>query len=491
MSERPFVDPDPTTAGEAPASTDAEAWERLRSLPSQDDAPVRWDARAQRFVTDDGRPAPRPRPSDDHAPPRGTPAVRADRSPAAAPRPPAPAPRADPDATRASPALAGEDRTAVMPRPVAAAGTAAATDVAGAPPPSRQAAPAPRRDQLVPGRNPAPGPRGSGTAPPPAPSGARRGGGGPGRRRTLRRVALGLVALFVVVVVAPLAFAWFQFQRIDRVDVGDALSPGGTGTNYLIVGSDSRESIDPDDPNAGAFLGEPVSGDRADTIIVLRVGAGEPRMLSIPRDLWVTNAATGEVGRVNSTFADGPGALIDTVEGLGIPIQHYVQIDFTSFGGLVDAVGGITIEVPHPARDEMSGLDIPEAGVVTLDGDQALAYVRSRAYTELIDGRWVTDPTGDLGRVERQRQFLTSLLSAVGQVRNPWVLRQVASALAPGLAIDDQLSFLDAVRLALDVGGSSPESVDLPVYGRTTTGGASVLELDQPAADEAIAGFAG
>lgn len=300
-----------------------------------------------------------------------------------------------------------------------------------------------------------------------------------------------MAVVLVLVVVAPVAFAWWQFQRIDRVDMGDSLSSGGSGTNYLIVGSDSRDNIDPNDPTADAFLGTEVSGNRADTLIVLRVGDGEPSMLSIPRDLWVTNAATGEVGRINSTFADGPGALIDSVEGIGIPVNHYLQIDFTSFAGLVDAVGGITIEVPHPARDERSGLDIPEAGQVTLDGDQALAYVRSRAYTELIDGQWVTDPTADLGRVKRQRQFLTALLSAVGGVRNPLVLSRVASELAPGLAIDDQLSFLEAVRLALDLGGASPQSVDLPVVGRTTSGGAAVLDLEQPAADEVIAQFSG
>jgi len=298
--------------------------------------------------------------------------------------------------------------------------------------------------------------------------------------------------LLLLFVGLPLGFAYVQFQKIERVEVGSVLSPGGgSGTNYLIVGSDSRQDIDASDPNSGAFLGTPVDGERADTIIVLRVGDGGASMLSIPRDLWVTNAETGEVGRINSTYANGPDALIQTVQGIGIPVHHYLEIDFTSFAGLVDAVGGITVEFPHPARDEKSGLNVPTAGTVTLDGEQALAYVRSRSYTELVDGQWRTDPTGDLGRVERQRVFLTSLLSSVGGVRNPNTLRQVASALAPGLRIDDELSFLDALRLGWNLKGLSPVSVDLPVVPRTTSGGAAVLELSEPDAAAVIGQFSG
>lgn len=289
--------------------------------------------------------------------------------------------------------------------------------------------------------------------------------------------------------VLPLVFAAWQFSRLERVEVGDALSSGGSGTNYLIVGSDSREGIAADDPNSDAFIGTTVTGQRADTIIVLRVGDGPSRMLSIPRDLWVTDPATGEPGRINSTYASGPANLIRSVRSLGIPVHRYLEIDFVSFAGMVDAVGGITIEVPHPARDDMSGLDIPEAGVVTLDGAQALAYVRSRQYTELIDGNWVTDPTGDLGRVQRQRTFLSALLGSVASTRNPLTMRSVVSALGPGLRVDDEMRFRDALGLVWRMRGASPESVDLPVYGRTTTGGAAVLELSEPDASQVLATF--
>lgn len=285
-------------------------------------------------------------------------------------------------------------------------------------------------------------------------------------------------------------FGYVQYSRLEKVDVGGVLSPGGGGgTNYLIVGSDSREGIDPDDPNAGAFIGSEVTGTRTDTIMVLRVAGGESKLLSIPRDLWVRNAVTGEVGRINSTYQTSPAALIQTVQqSLGIPVHHYLEIGFPSFGSLVDAVGGITVDFEHPARDEMSGLFVEQAGPVTLNGEQALAYVRSRQYQELIDGTWQGDPTADIGRTERQRDFLTTLLGEVGGSRNPLALARIGQALGGGMRIDDTMSYLDTLRFVWDMKGLTLASVDLPVFGRTTSGGAAVLELE-PGAAEVLAGF--
>lgn len=333
---------------------------------------------------------------------------------------------------------------------------------------------------------PAPAPSRAPTqAPPPPPPTAQ-----PRRRRRWRRALLLLLALVVALVALGGVFAWVQFQRIDRVEVSPVLSAGGGGgTNYLIVGSDSREGIDPGDPNAGAFIGQEVSGARTDTIMVLRVTSDGSQLLSIPRDLWVTNAVTGEPGRINSTYQTSPAALIQTVQqSLGIPVHHYLEIDFTSFGDLVDAVGGITVNFEHPARDDNSGLLVEETGPVTLDGTQALAYVRSRNYTELVDGQWQTDPTADIGRTERQRAFLTTLLGEVGSARNPLALRSIVDSLGGGMRIDDSLTFWDALRLGWELKGLAPESVELPVVGRMTSGGASVLDLG-PGSSEVLERF--
>jgi LCP family protein required for cell wall assembly len=304
----------------------------------------------------------------------------------------------------------------------------------------------------------------------------------------LRAVAI-VAGVAVLAGVLAFAFGWWQFSRIERLDVGPVLSSANKGTNYLVVGSDSRAAIDPDAPDAGAFLAGPAAGERADTIIVLRVGDGPARMLSIPRDLWVTYPSTGEEGRINGAFAQGPGALVAAVSQLGIPIDHYLQIDFVSFAGLVDAVGGIQVDFPNPAFDEMSGLAVDTAGSVTLDGRQALAYVRSRQYTEVVDGQPVTDPTGDIGRTQRQRAFLTSLFGKLGATRNPLAMRSAASALAPGMAIDSTMTYLDALGLVARVRGVSGASEELPVYPFTTSGGAAVLGLSQPDAYQVIAAY--
>ncbi len=129
-----------------------------------------------------------------------------------------------------------------------------------------------------------------------------------------------------------------------------------------------------------------------------------------------------------------------------------------------------------------------ETGPVTLDGTQALAYVRSRQYTELIDGQWQTDPTADIGRTERQRAFMTTLLGDLGSTRNPFAMQEIVRSIGGGMRIDDSLSFWDALRLGWRLKGLSPESVELPVMARTTTGGASVLELG-PGAGEVLARF--
>ena len=335
---------------------------------------------------------------------------------------------------------------------------------------------APRRPASVPGAPPPPGPQ-------------RRRPPTSRRRWRPSTVFAVVVILLLVVVASPVVFAWWQFGQIQRVDVGGVLTPASAGTNYLIVGSDSRALVDPTGDDAGAFLATPVAGERADTIIVLRVGDGPARMMSIPRDLWVTYPGTGEEGRINGAFALGAGELIAAVTQLGIPVDHYLQIDFTSFAGIVDALGGIEVTLDHPAYDEMSGLNVETAGTVTLDGTQAVAYVRSRQYTEIIDGVAVTDPTGDIGRIERQRVFLSALLGKLGAARSPSVLSGSASALAPGLVIDDTMTFLDAVRLLWDVRGATPESVDLPVDGFSTSGGAAVLGLRQPDAAASLAAF--
>jgi LCP family protein required for cell wall assembly len=293
-----------------------------------------------------------------------------------------------------------------------------------------------------------------------------------------------LVPLLLLALVLGVVYkAYSAYNKIERIDLTDVLDPvSGDATNYLLVGSDSRDELDPEG-NSG------VTGRRSDTLIVLRTTPEGSAMMSIPRDLWVTVAETGKQGRINGAYNAGPANLVQTVkDNLGIPINHYMEVGFGSFAGLVDAIGGVTINFPHPAHDDQSGLVVDTAGDVTLNGQQALAYARSRHYTETIDGEQVTEPTADLGRQQRQQVFLRTALAEVGATRNPLTLLRVADAMSSELIIDSGLGFGEAISFVRKLGSGDPLTVILPTEG-VRKGDAAVLELVEPDAQVVLAGF--
>ncbi|MCU1351065.1 MAG: putative lytR family regulatory protein [Acidimicrobiales bacterium] len=313
---------------------------------------------------------------------------------------------------------------------------------------------------------------------------ARRGRAGDGapRRRSRKRIVLwslgGLFGLLLVLVVGGWLWANHVFNSIERVQVGAALRHGGGhGTNYLLVGTDNRANV---------------QGSRTDSMIVLRIQGGSVKMMSIPRDLWVTRADNGQKGKLNGAYNGGPQPLIRTIEGndLQIPIDHYMEINYVSFAGLVDSIGGIQIEFLHPAIDRGSGLVVDHAGTVTLNGDQALAFVRSRHYTDIVDGREVPDNQNDFGRQARQQAFLRAVLGKLAGSKNPVTLLRSAGKLSKGLKIDDRMRLTDAISLAWNVAGKTPETVKLPTHAAPVSSTAA-LALDQPAAEQLLAPFRG
>lgn len=186
--------------------------------------------------------------------------------------------------------------------------------------------------------------------------------------------------------------------------------------NFLVTGSDNGACVDQLDPTIGD---REALGERSDTIMVWRVNpvANQLAVLSFPRDLWVTLPG-GRKGRINEAYErNDPSRLIDTLQlNFGVPVDHYVQIDFCAFRHLVDAVDGIEVPFEFPARDRRSGLAIPETGCVRLDGDTALAYVRSRHYEfedPIGSGNWIQDGTSDFGRISRQQDFVRRTISKV------------------------------------------------------------------------------
>jgi LCP family protein required for cell wall assembly len=277
--------------------------------------------------------------------------------------------------------------------------------------------------------------------------------------------------------------------------IASVLNPASaTVENFLLVGSDSRANIDPSSPDYGAIgSAADVEGSRSDTIMVLRrdLATNDPALLSIPRDLWVAIASGGK-DRINAAYGEGPAVLIQTVQdALGLPIHHYVEIDFAGFKQLVDAIGGVELCLPYPARDTRTGLNVPAGGCTVYTGVQALAFARSRFLEQLVDGVWTLDGTADLGRMNRQQQFLKAALrGALAKVKtNPLVARDLLKAASSAVRVDNDLDLLAAAWSLRGLGATEPSSWSLPVSGATIDGKA-VLELSGGAA-EILAYFAG
>jgi LCP family protein required for cell wall assembly len=264
--------------------------------------------------------------------------------------------------------------------------------------------------------------------------------------------------------------------------------------NYLLVGSDSRAGISSDDPNAGAIGStDDVVNSRSDTIMVLRRERnGGAALLSIPRDLWVPIAGTGSKGKVNSAFNGGSQRLVATItQSLGIPINHYVEIDFAGFQKLVDQIGGVQVCTLLPAQDLHSGLHL-NPGCTNVNGSQALAYARSRHYQEWQDGEWHEDGTADLGRIKRQQAFIrTAVTKLLKQMESePFKVGRLIDAATSSVTVDNDLDPVKAaaaLRQAAEVGLSM---YSLPVKAAEHKG-QSALDLDAAAAQPILDYFKG
>ncbi|HEX2192773.1 MAG TPA: LCP family protein [Acidimicrobiales bacterium] len=314
-------------------------------------------------------------------------------------------------------------------------------------------------------------------------------------RHTRRWLVAATLLLLAVNLAVGSGYAYIQWRldQIERVRItGLVQDEPGHVMNVLLVGSDSRDRLGGDDAEAAGK--DEVAGERSDTIILLHVDPRRQKagILSIPRDLYVPIAGTGESDRVNTAFAlGGPERLLATVqESLGIPINHFAEIDFVGFREVVDALGGISVFVPNPARDTFSGLALPQAGCVELNGEQALAWVRSRHYEYLTGGRWVEDPRGDLGRIGRQQDFLRRVMEKAVRtgVANPLQLNRLIGIGVRNLTVDAGMSTKDIASVARRFRAVGPDTVDtlvLPTEPRTLAG-KEVLVLKEPEAKATV-----
>lgn len=299
-------------------------------------------------------------------------------------------------------------------------------------PKARPAAPAPRREQRhAPTQRPVPHrdepPR---RTPPPPGDGRVPGAGGrrPRRKKHLGRWFLLLIVVLVGALVAGVIHLDNSLTRIPALANYQG-RPGDTpGTNWLLVGSDGRGDLSPEQEQELATGGD-TGPERTDTIMLVHIpSSGATTMVSLPRDSYVSIPGHGK-DKLNAAFAfGGAPLLVQTVEqATGVHIDHYGQIGFAGFAGVVDSLGGIEVCLDQPISDPLAGLELPQ-GCQTLDGPQALGFVRTRA-TALAD----------IDRMNHQRMFMSALLkkaTSAGSLVNPFVLWPMAGDVAKSLEVD-------------------------------------------------------
>jgi len=336
----------------------------------------------------------------------------------------------------------------------------------------------------------------------------------PGRRRGKRRrsaaekILVGLIVVVVVALVGSAAlygYVRYRFGQVHKVAVPSLAEPApatGAPYNVLLVGSDSRQG-ETSAAQAQQFgSASEVVGARSDVIKILHIdpAAGTATILDIPRDTLVqmsgTPADEGRINRVNVPFGTSADALVQTIQNtFGIPISHYVEIDFFGFEGAVDSVGGVYLDFPYPAKDTYTGLVITHTGCQLVNGGYSLAVARSRHYEYFKDGYWQYDPTSDFGRIQRQDAFLKALINRAESQYNPLTLNAFLGSVVHDVTIDDTFTLGDLLSLSQRYhafSSGSLQSYTLPTYSDGSWGSyGDVLFVQEPEAQEVITQFLG
>lgn len=326
------------------------------------------------------------------------------------------------------------------------------------------------------------------------------------RPRSHRVVLVVNVLLSFVLIVAGLLVVWANNKVGDRLVVSingattDSASNSGDASadeqnsdpnalnakNFLLTGSDNGACPDAGDGTAGGIGDRGSFGERSDTIMILRVDptVNDVAVLSFPRDLWVSISGTTRQARINSAFdAKDPSRLIRTInDNFGVPVDHYVNVNLCAFKEIVDSVGGVKIPFDYRTKDDKVGLREVGPGCVELRGSQALAYVRSRSgykYFDETKQKWASDPTGDIGRINRQQDFLRrSMQRALDRAStNPATANALLNVALQRVITDDRITPRDLLTLAqamrnLDTTGVKSYTIE---WSMRRIGGESVL----------------
>ncbi|MCX4645023.1 MULTISPECIES: LCP family protein [unclassified Streptomyces] len=294
----------------------------------------------------------------------------------------------------------------------------------------------------------------------------------PNWRRRIKWAVLTLVVVFVGVSIGT--YFWADSKLHRDVDLSKVIErpETGQGTNYLIVGTDSRAGMS--DAEKKKLHTGSAEGKRTDTMMILHTGDNGSTMISLPRDSNVTIPSykgsdsgklypnQGRQVKLNAAYAeDGPELLVRTVEfNTGLHIDHYAEIGFGGFAKIVDAVGGVEMNLKEGFKDKWSGADF-QKGKQTLNGQQALAFVRTRhAFA-----------ASDLQRTKNQQAFLSALAHQVATpstVMNPFKLYPTMGAGLDSLVVDKDMSLWDLGSMFFamkGVTGGDGKSMNMPVSG--------------------------
>ncbi len=301
-----------------------------------------------------------------------------------------------------------------------------------------------------------------------------------------RRIKIGSIVLVVAVLGWSVGtYAWASSQMRNEVDLGKVIERPAEGdcTTYLIVGSDSREGMSAEEKKK-LHTGS-AEGKRTDSMMILAACSSGNTMVSLPRDSWVTipSFVGSESGKkygarggskLNAAYAmDGPELLVRTVEyNTGLRIDHYAEIGFAGFANIVDALGGVELNIEKGFKDKKSGADF-QAGEQTLNGEQALAFVRTRyAFAE-----------SDLARTKNQQKFLSALANQAatpGTILNPFKLYPTLGAGLDTLIVDKDMSLYDLGKMFFamkGISGGDGKSMNIPIAGSAPQGS---LKWDMP-----------
>jgi LCP family protein required for cell wall assembly len=369
---------------------------------------------------------------------------------------------------------------------------------------------------------------GGGGRKPPRNKGGRHEGGKPRRStgKRLLRVALVLLALVVVVAGAGYGYLRYEFSRIKTAPCAScAAVADGAPYNVLVIGSDTRAG---ETAAEAQQFGNSVTagGQRSDTIKVIHVDpkAGTASVLSLPRDTFVTlsgvpkSSGVSTPNKLNAAFASGPNdpdpsgtganGLVQTIKNtFGIPISHWIVVNFFGLMDAVNGLNGVSMDFPYPVQDygpcngpgtpdqNCTGLSVPTTGCQTIGGAQALALSRSRHFEWYQHGEWMSDLSGDIGRIERQDLMIQAVVNKAKSTYNPITAATFISGLTHDVTLDNKLSATALLSLAERYhafSGSSLNTYTLPTQGGYYANyGEDVVTVQEPLATQVITQFLG